>query len=156
MIWMSFGIMRISGQFSGKPGLLLNRYRQLRRAHLKKDVVRSTSRKITKSAASRTVVDTPSITHAFGAINAAVFSARQSDGLFRQPGRHTISSRPNTGKSKRLPTCFASVVFPLPAFPVMKIRVMLTGYTSERMNHMVQTGRRRELMRYFARCTRHG
>lgn len=134
MIRMSFGITSISGQFSGRPGLLRNRYRQLRRAHLKKDVRRSTSRKMTKSAASNTVAETPSITHASRAINAAILSARQSAGLFRQPGRHTISSKPKTGKSKRSPTCFASVVFPLPAFPVMKIRVMPTGYTSNHPN----------------------
>jgi hypothetical protein len=130
MILASFGMIRISGQFSGKPGLLLNRYRQLRRAHLRKDVRRLTSRKITKSAASKTAVDTPSITHTSCLINAAIFSARQFVGLFFQPGRHTISSRPKTGKFRCLPTCFASVVFPLPAFPVMKIRVMPTDYTS--------------------------
>ena len=129
MMRMSFGITSISGQFSGRPGLLRNRYRQLHRAHLKNDVRRSTSRKITKSAASNTVAETPSITHASGAINVAIFSARQSPGLFRQPGCHTISSKPKTGKLKRSPICFASVVFPLPAFPVMKIRVMPTGYT---------------------------
>jgi hypothetical protein len=124
MIRISSGMIRISGQFSGNPGRLRKRYRQFRLAQRRQEVRRLTSRKMTRSAASITVQDTPSITQAAGSVRADSAAARSSGFVFNHPGRQTTSSRPRTGRSRAVPIRRARVDFPLPAFPVMKILVM--------------------------------